>query len=85
MAIEMLYFAWVREAIGRDAETVDPPAEVETVEALIDWLAARGGDYAEAFADKARLRVAVDQEFAGFDAPLAGVREIALFPPVTGG
>lgn len=85
MAIEMLYFAWVREAIGRDAETVDPPAEVETVDALIDWLAARSSDYAEAFADKARLRVAVDQEFAGFDASLAGVREIALFPPVTGG
>ncbi|QLC24657.1 molybdopterin converting factor subunit 1 [Parasphingopyxis algicola] len=85
MAIELLYFAWVREALGRDAETIEPPDGVETVDALIDWLAARGGGYAEALADKERLRVAIDQEFAGFDAPLAGVREIALFPPVTGG
>jgi len=85
MAIELLYFAWVREAIGRDGETIDLPDGVETVDALIDWLAGRGSGYAEAFADRSRLRVAVDQEFAGLDASLAGVREVAIFPPVTGG
>lgn len=85
MAIELLYFAWVREAIGRDGETVSPPAEVRTVAALVDWLAGRGGGYAQAFAETARLRCAVDQAFAPLDAPIAGAREIALFPPVTGG
>ena len=85
MALEILYFAWVREAIGRGGETVDPPASVETVGALIDWLAARGGGYAEAFADRTRLRAALDQLFVGLDAPLGQARELALFPPVTGG
>lgn len=85
MALEMLYFAWVREAIGVAGERVDPPASVGTVGALVDWLAARGGGYAEAFADRGRLRAAIDQSFADLDAPLAGAREVALFPPVTGG
>ena len=85
VAVELLYFAWVREAIGRDSETVDPPDAVTSVAELIDWLERRGGGYAEAFADRARLRVAVDQEFAGLDAGLEGVREVAIFPPVTGG
>jgi molybdopterin synthase sulfur carrier subunit len=85
VALEILYFAWVREAIGRGGETVDPPASVKTVGALIDWLAARGGGYAEAFADRARLRAAIDQEFVGLDATLGSARELALFPPVTGG
>lgn len=85
MAIELLYFAWVREAIGRGGETIDPPDGVGTVDTLLDWLASRGGGYAEAFADRSRLRVAIDQEFSGFDASLAGVREVAIFPPVTGG
>lgn len=85
MAIELLYFAWIREAIGRDGEVVEPPPNVGTVAGLVDWLAGRGDGYAEVFADRDRLRVAVDQEFAGFDARLDGVREIALFPPVTGG
>lgn len=85
MALEMLYFAWVREAIGVAGERIDPPASVDTIGALIDWLAARGGGYAEAFADRARLRAAIDQEFVSLDAPIPGAREIALFPPVTGG
>jgi sulfur-carrier protein len=85
MAIDLLYFAWIREAIGRDGETVDLPDGVKTVAMLIDWLAERGGGYTEAFVDRSRLRVAVDQKFAGLDASLAGVREVALFPPVTGG
>jgi sulfur-carrier protein len=85
MAIDLLYFAWVREAIGRDGETVEPPADVFNVATLIDWLAARGGGYAEAFADRARLRCAIDQSFAGLETSIAGADEIALFPPVTGG
>jgi molybdopterin synthase sulfur carrier subunit len=85
MTIELLYFAWVREAIGRDGETVEPPAEVADVAGLIAWLAARGGGYAVALADPGRLRAALDQIFVPLDAPLAGARELAIFPPVTGG
>ncbi|KZE13676.1 MULTISPECIES: molybdopterin converting factor subunit 1 [Sphingomonas] len=85
MAIELLYFAWVREAIGVAGERVDPPAEVATVADLVDWLAARGGGYATAFADGQRLRAAVDQAFVALDTPIAGAREVAIFPPVTGG
>lgn len=85
MALELLYFAWVREAIGKGAERVEPPASVETVADLIDWLAARGAGYAEAFADRGRLRAALDQIFVPLEAPLGKARELALFPPVTGG
>ncbi|ATE63779.1 molybdopterin converting factor subunit 1 [Rhizorhabdus dicambivorans] len=85
MAIELLYFARVREAIGRSAETVSPPPEVTTVAGLIEWLAARGGGYAEAFEDRARVRAAIGDAFADPETPIAGAREIALFPPVTGG
>ncbi len=85
MALDLLYFAWVRERIGLDGEQVEPPADVATVAQLIDWLAGRGEGYAAAFDDRAKLRAAVDQRFAPLDAPIAGAREIALFPPVTGG
>ena len=74
MRIEILYFARIREAIGRSAETVSPPDGVVTIADLIDWLAARGNGYAEAFADRTKIRAAI-----------ADAREIALFPPVTGG
>lgn len=83
--MELLYFAWVRERIGLDGERVDPPAEIQTIADLITWLAERGGGYAEAFAEPARIRAAVDQAFVQSDAMIAGAREIALFPPVTGG
>lgn len=85
MAVELLYFAWVREAIGTGAEIVTPPPEVTTVARLIDWLATRSTRHAAAFADRTRLRAAVDQMFVPLDAPIAGAREIAIFPPVTGG
>jgi sulfur-carrier protein len=85
MSLELLYFAWVREAIGSGGERVEPPVSVETVADLIDWLAARGAGYAEAFADRGRLRAALDQRFVPLDASLEGARELALFPPVTGG
>ena len=85
MTIERLYFARVREAIGRSAETVSPPDTIITIADLVGWLAARGGGYAEAFADRGRIRAAIGEQFADPDSPIAGAREIALFPPVTGG
>jgi molybdopterin synthase sulfur carrier subunit len=85
MAIEMLYFAWVRELIGVGAESVEPPAEVTTVAELIDWLSGQGEGYAAAFVDSDRLRAAIDQRFVPLDAALGQAREVAIFPPVTGG
>ena len=85
MAIELLYFASVREAIGRSTESVSPPPEVMSIADLVAWLASRGGGYAEAFADPGRIRAALGDQFAEPDQPIAGAREIALFPPVTGG
>ena len=81
--IEVLYFAWVRERIGLPREKVETAAP--TVAALVEELMAREERYALAFADLGALRVALDQELASFDAPLAGVREVAFFPPMTGG
>ena len=83
--LKILYFAWVREAVGTGEELVDPPPEVATVSALIDWLATEDAAHAAAFRDRSRLRAAVDGEFVGLDAPFAGAREVAIFPPVTGG
>lgn len=85
MAIELLYFARVREAIGTNGESVSPPAEVITIADLVLWLAARGGGYAEAFSNPTLVRAAIGDAFADPDTPIAGAREIALFPPVTGG
>ncbi len=81
----MLYFAWVRERVGIGDERIDPPGHVKTVDDLIDWLSTRSDAHAFAMADRARLRAAVDQHFVPLDAPIAGAREVAIFPPVTGG
>ena len=81
--IDVLYFAWVRERIGIPRERVETGAA--TVADLVAELAAREERYAAAFADTSALRVALDQELTDFDAPLAGVREVAFFPPMTGG
>lgn len=81
----MLYFAWVREAIGVGAERVAPPADIVTIDDLIGWLRGSSEGHARAFADPARLRAAIDQRFVPLDTPIAGAREIAVFPPVTGG
>jgi sulfur-carrier protein len=77
----ILYFAWVRDAVGVAEEAVDIPGDVLTVADLADWLA----KHHPILADRDRLRVAVDLVMAGFDAPVAGAKEIAFFPPVTGG
>jgi sulfur-carrier protein len=81
--IDILYFAWVRERIGLPRERLETSAA--TVAELVEELRAREERYAAAFSDVAALRVALDQELSGFDAPLAGVREVAFFPPMTGG
>jgi len=82
-AVDVLYFAWVRERIGLPRERVQTTAA--TVADLVAELTLREARYAAAFADTRALRVAVDQKLAGFDAPLDGVREVAFFPPMTGG
>ncbi|MBY6049263.1 molybdopterin converting factor subunit 1 [Vannielia litorea] len=83
MTVDVLYFAWVRERIGLPREIVETGAE--TVAELVDELRVREPRYAAAFEDVSALRVALDQELADFDASLEGVREVAFFPPMTGG
>ncbi len=83
--ITLLYFAWVREQIGTDAETLALPAGITTVANLLDWLASQSPGHAAALADRSRIRVAVDQTFARGETPITGAAEIAIFPPVTGG
>jgi sulfur-carrier protein len=85
MTVQLLYFAWVRERIGRGSETVEVPAGLATIGDLVRWLAAKGPEYAEAFARPELVRAAIDQSHVKPDASIAGAREIAFFPPVTGG
>ncbi|MCV2874478.1 molybdopterin converting factor subunit 1 [Defluviimonas sp. WL0050] len=81
--IDVLYFAWVRERIGVPRERIETSAV--TVADLVEELKAREDRYAAAFADTSALRVALDQELTEFSASLSGVREVAFFPPMTGG
>lgn len=83
--MKILYFAWLRQHVGAAEETIDLPADVTTAGGLIDWLAARSAGHAAAFQDRATVRIAIDQDFAEPDAPIQNAREIAFFPPVTGG
>lgn len=83
--LSIVYFAWVRELVGRDEERIDRPAPGTTLGQLVAMLAARGGGYAQALGDPARLRAALDQRFAALDDPVGDAREVAIFPPVTGG
>jgi molybdopterin synthase sulfur carrier subunit len=83
--VNLLYFAWVRQKIGRSEEHFDLPAGIGTVRALAEHLRARGTGYGDAFADLARLRVAVNQEHVPFDTAVSPDDEVAFFPPVTGG
>jgi molybdopterin synthase sulfur carrier subunit len=79
------YFAWVRERIGKAEETVEPPPNVRTVDDLIAWLAGRGESYAHAFERPRVIRAAIDHAHVKSDAVISGAREIAFFPPMTGG
>lgn len=81
--MDVVYFAWVRERIGLPKETIETKAQ--TVADLVAELSSKEERYAAAFADVSALRVALDQELSDFDASLVGVREVAFFPPMTGG
>ena len=83
--MKLLYFAWVRERIGKPEEEIDPPAAVHTVGDLVTWLSGRGEEYAYAFENGHVIRAAIDRNHVKQDAPVAGAREIAFFPPMTGG
>jgi molybdopterin synthase sulfur carrier subunit len=83
--VTLLYFAWVRQKIGRGEETLELPTDVKTVNDLVAFLRARGPGYADALADMKRVRAAVNQEHVAFDAPVGTDDEVAFFPPVTGG
>jgi len=83
--VKLLYFAWVRQKIGVGEETLTLPAGVVTLSGLAEFLAARGGGYGDVFGDTTRLRAAVNQTHAGFDAMLRDSDEVAFFPPMTGG
>ncbi len=83
--MKAVYFASVRERIGKPEETIDPPASVATVGDLIGWLSGRGEGYAAAFEHGETVRAALDRVHARHDAPLGGAAEVAFFPPMTGG
>jgi molybdopterin synthase sulfur carrier subunit len=83
--VKLLYFAWVRQKIGKSEESLPLPAGVSTLRQLAEHLRTLGAGYADAFAELERLRAAANQVHAGFDTPVADGDEIAFFPPVTGG
>jgi molybdopterin synthase sulfur carrier subunit len=85
MTIKVLYFAWVREKVGRSEETLELPETVATVADMIAWLRARGPEYESAFARPEIIRTAINRTHVKSTAAVAGAREIAFFPPVTGG
>ncbi|MXQ10377.1 molybdopterin converting factor subunit 1 [Microvirga makkahensis] len=83
--MKLVYFAWVRERIGKTEETVEPPEGIATVADLVRWLKGKGEEYEYAFENEAVVRAAIDHVHVKPEAPLAGAREIAFFPPMTGG
>jgi molybdopterin synthase sulfur carrier subunit len=85
MAVKLLYFAWVRERIGKPEEEVELPTGVTTVGDLVNWLARRGEEYAHAFENPKVIRAAIDRAHVRPDTTIIGAREIAFFPPMTGG
>lgn len=83
--MKVLYFAWVRERVGKAEEEVAPPADVTTISDLIAWLSGRGEEYAHAFEKPKVIRAAIDRVHVKPDTTISGAREIAFFPPMTGG
>ena len=83
--MKVKYFAWMKRTVGVPEEEVAPPPEVRTVADLVVWLRGRSGGHAEALAEGAAFGAAIDQRTAPFDASIAGAREVAFFPPFTGG
>ena len=85
MSLKLVYFAWVRERIGTGSETVDLPPSVERVRDLVAWLRQRGEGYAAAFENEGVVRAAIDHTHVKLEDSLTGAREVAFFPPMTGG
>jgi molybdopterin synthase sulfur carrier subunit len=83
--VQIRYFAWVREKVGCESEDVELPEDIQTVADLVDWLKQRGPQYGEAFARPQVVRAALDKVHVKLTAALGAAREIAFFPPVTGG
>ena len=83
--MKLVYFAWVRERVGKAEEEIAPPASVATVAELVAWLSKRGEEYAHAFENPNVIRAAIDKRHVKAGAAIAGAREIAFFPPMTGG
>jgi sulfur-carrier protein len=83
--MKLLYFAWVRERVGKAEEELAPPVDVKTVADLMRWLGERGEEYAHAFEQAKSIRAAIDKRHVRPDTAIAGAREIAFFPPMTGG
>ena len=83
--MKLLYFAWVRERIGKTEEDIVLPDGIDRVSDLLQWLKGRGEGYENALRIPEVIRVAINQEHVGHDEPLVGAREVALFPPMTGG
>lgn len=85
VTLNMVYFAWVKERLGRAEERLELPVEVEAISDLIDFLSEQATEYKEVFADLTKLRFALDQEFVSLDGIIGNAEELAIFPPVTGG
>ncbi|MEZ5926546.1 MAG: molybdopterin converting factor subunit 1 [Hyphomicrobiaceae bacterium] len=85
MTVTLRYFAWVRERAGRAEEQVELPADLETAADVIGWLKGRSPEFGHAFEKPEIVRIAIDQQHAQPSASIRGAREIAFFPPVTGG
>jgi molybdopterin synthase sulfur carrier subunit len=83
--MKIRYFAWVRERVGKPEEEIELPAGVATVAELMEWLAGRGEEYAYAFENRAVIRAAIDRAHVRPDTTIGAAREIAFFPPMTGG
>ena len=85
MSTTLRYFAWVRERIGKPEELIEMPSGVRTVGELMAWLASRGEEYAHAFENPKVIRAAIDRAHVRADTTISGAREVAFFPPMTGG
>jgi len=83
--MKALYFSWVRERIGKNEEDITPPASIKTVGELMTWLSHQGEGYAAAFENEKTIRAALDHSYVKPDALLGDAREVAFFPPMTGG
>jgi molybdopterin synthase sulfur carrier subunit len=83
--VKILYFAWLRQKVGRGEEVVELPVSVKTAGDLVVWLKARSAAHDSAFAEASRVRVAINQVHSDLSAPVSNADEVAFFPPVTGG